>query len=77
MTTEIAYRTIKNTKANLQLAEDELDKNTLGLEEAQIIEERKTLQWLWVEMLAERRGEGVVHRDEQEQAVDNSSARSG
>lgn len=35
-----------STAENLRLAEEELDMNTLGLEEAFIVEERKTLQWL-------------------------------
>lgn len=46
MTTQIAFKRIANTPENLRLAEDELDVNTLGLEEGQIVEERKTLQWL-------------------------------
>jgi hypothetical protein len=69
MTTNIAFGNIRKTDGNLQLAEDELDNNTLGIEEAQIVEERKTLQWLQVGMLERGLAEVVVHRDEQEQVV--------
>jgi len=44
MTIDIAFRKISRTEKNLSLAEEELDRNTLGLEEGQIVEERKTLQ---------------------------------
>jgi hypothetical protein len=44
--TNIAFGKLPKTRENLQLAEEELDENKLGLEEGQIIEERKTLQWL-------------------------------
>jgi hypothetical protein len=46
MTTEIAFNNIANTPENLRLAEEQLNLNTLGLEEGQVVEERKTLQWL-------------------------------
>ena len=46
MTTNIAFGKISKTEENLRLAEQQLDQNTLGLEEGQIVEERKTLQWL-------------------------------
>ncbi|KIM99143.1 hypothetical protein OIDMADRAFT_30781 [Oidiodendron maius Zn] len=46
MTTNIAFGKISTTEENLRLAEQQLDQNTLRLEEGQIVEERKTLQWL-------------------------------
>lgn len=46
MTTNIAFGKISKTEENLRLAEQQLDQNTLRLEEGQIVEERKTLQWL-------------------------------
>jgi hypothetical protein len=46
ITTDIAFGKTSKTEENLRLAEEQLDQNTLGLEEGQIVEERKTLQWL-------------------------------
>jgi hypothetical protein len=46
MTTNIVFGKISKTEENLRLAEQQLDQNTLRLEEGQIVEERKTLQWL-------------------------------
>jgi hypothetical protein len=46
MTTDIAFGNHERAEGNLRLAKKELNKNTLGLEEGQIVEERKTLQWL-------------------------------
>lgn len=46
MTIKIAFKEVALSAENLRLAEEELDLNSLGLEEGQIVEERKTLRWL-------------------------------
>ncbi|KAF8858140.1 hypothetical protein BDZ45DRAFT_408744 [Acephala macrosclerotiorum] len=50
MTTDIAFGKREKTEENIRLAEKELDDNTLDLETRQIVEERKTLQWLKEEL---------------------------
>jgi len=50
MTTDIAFGKREKTEENIRLAEKELDDNTLDLETGQIVEERKTLQWLKEEL---------------------------
>jgi hypothetical protein len=57
MATDIAFGNHEKTEENLCLAEKELDENTLGLEEGQILEERKTLQWLKDELRKEKERE--------------------
>jgi hypothetical protein len=55
MAIDIAFGKRERTEGNLRLAEKELDENTLGLEERQIVEERKTLQWLKDELVGRSR----------------------
>jgi hypothetical protein len=55
MAIDIAFGKRERTEGNLLLAEKELDENTLGLEERQIVEERKTLQWLKDELVGRSR----------------------
>jgi hypothetical protein len=66
MATDIAFGNHERTEGNLRLAEKELDENTLGLEEGQIVEERKTLQWLkdelWKEKEREHQHKALVGR---------------
>jgi hypothetical protein len=50
MTTDIAFGKREITEGNIRLAEKELDDNTLDLETGQVVEERKTLQWLKEEL---------------------------
>jgi hypothetical protein len=57
MTTSIAFGNHERTEGNLRIAEKELDENTLGLEEGQIVEERKTLQWLEDELRQQKERE--------------------
>ena len=57
MATDIAFGNHEKTEENLRLAEKELDENTLGLEEGQILEESKTLQWLKDELRKEKERE--------------------
>jgi hypothetical protein len=56
MATDIAFGNHEKTEENLRLAEKELDENMLGLE-GQIVEERKTLQWLKDELWKEKERE--------------------
>jgi hypothetical protein len=58
MTTNIAFGITRKTVGNLRLAKEKLDNNTLSLEEAQILEERKTLKWLWEGSLEAQVAEG-------------------
>lgn len=53
VTTDIAFGKREKTEENIRLAEKELDENTLNLEIGQIMEERKTLQWLKEELQQE------------------------
>jgi len=53
MATDIAFGNHERTDGNIRLAERELDENTLGLKEGQIVEERKILQWLKDELWKE------------------------
>lgn len=50
ITTNIIFKNREMTEENIREAEKELDENTLNLEAAQIVEERKSLQWLKDEM---------------------------
>ena len=55
MTTDIVFGKHEKTEENIRLAERELDDNTLNLETRQIVEERKTLQWLKEELQQDNR----------------------
>jgi hypothetical protein len=57
---------LRLTEGNVRLAEEELDHNTLGLKELQILEERKTIEWLREKIREERTVEGTRHEDGQE-----------
>jgi hypothetical protein len=57
MVTDIAFGNHERTEGNIRLAERELDENTLGLEEGQVVEERKSLQWLKDELTKENERE--------------------
>jgi hypothetical protein len=57
MATDIAFGNRERTEGNIHLARRELDENRLGLEEGQIAEERKTLQWLKNELRKENERE--------------------
>jgi hypothetical protein len=65
----LTERDLRLTEENLRLAKEELDDNTLSLEELQIIEERKTLRWLWEKIREEQIAEGARNQDDQEPAA--------
>jgi hypothetical protein len=65
----LTERHLRLTERNLRLAEEELDDNTLGLEELQIVEERQTLRWLWEKIREEQTAGWARNQDDQEPAV--------
>lgn len=50
MVTRIAFERLENNEENLRAAEEELDLNTLGKTEAEMVGERKTLARLKIEL---------------------------
>lgn len=49
ITLNMAYGSCEMTAGNIQLAQEELDQNTLGLSTGMLVAERKTLEWVMEE----------------------------
>lgn len=57
ITTKMVFDEREISEENVREAEKELDKNTLGLDALQIVEERKSLQWIKAELQSQHGNE--------------------